>query len=51
MPAAESKEPETIDRPPLPLGEGWGEGAGKNTLILTFSHREKELKPMSLPDC
>jgi hypothetical protein len=29
---------------PLPLGEGWGEGIEKNTLILTFSQMEKGLK-------
>jgi len=29
--------------PPLPLGEGWGEGVIENTLILTFSQREKGL--------
>ena len=28
---------------PLPLGEGRGEGVSDDTLILTFSQREKEL--------
>jgi len=36
-------------KPPLPLGEGWGEGKRvslllKTPLILTFSQREKGLK-------
>jgi len=32
---------------PFPLGEGRGEGASENTLILTFSQREKGLKSTS----
>jgi len=30
-------------KPPIPPGEGWGEGILENTLILTLSQREKGL--------